>query len=282
VLTHGHQDHFGLARRIADRGKAKLFGGRRDGRAFRMERRGRRILDEMARAGFGVATRLAVTASVAWVDRFAEPLREWDALEGGEVLPGDGYTLRVGAAPGHTPGSLVFELPEVNVLFTGDTILHRITPNAVVMEDPERKGEIFRSLSRYRETLDAVERSNGSSRLLTGHGEAIDDFPTHRREVERRYVERRRAIEQALSEGPLTVRDIGEKLFPKGNALGAFLVFSELTGFLMAMEDEGRVEKLEGRVTTRYALRKPSTSPPPDAREVRSPRPAPAPARSRA
>ena len=108
LLTHGHQDHFGLAAKMADASGAQLYGGGLDRHNFRQERHPELLLDDMARAGFGVGTRFAVMASVAAVDRFAKPLEAWDELLGGETLPGDGWTVRVRSAPGHTPGSLTF------------------------------------------------------------------------------------------------------------------------------------------------------------------------------
>ena len=158
LLTHGHQDHFGLAARIERAGRAKLLGGRLDRGHFRGERNGRFLLDALTRAGFGGAARFTMVAMTAAVDRFAEPLSSWDELAGGEVLTGDGWSVVVRAVPGHTPGSLTFEVPEAGVLFTGDTVLRDITPNAIVDEDPERPGETFRSVSRYFESLEGIAR----------------------------------------------------------------------------------------------------------------------------
>ena len=90
LLTHGHQDHFGLAARIERAGKAQLLGGRLDRGHFRGVRNGRLLLDALTRAGFGGAARFTMVAMTAAVDHFAEPLSSWDELSGGEVLPGDG------------------------------------------------------------------------------------------------------------------------------------------------------------------------------------------------
>ena len=254
LLTHAHQDHFGLAARVADASGARLLGGASDERGFGMERNAKLLLDAMARAGFDTLSRLSVVASIVWVDRFAEPLQAWDALAGGETLDGDGYSVRVRSTPGHTPGSLTFEVPEAHVLFTGDTVLHGITPNAVVVEDPESPGEPFRSLSRYFETLDAIEQANGSATLLTGHGKAITDYAGHRKGVARRAGLRQGSIESHLRGGPLTIRELVTRLFPRVTALNVFLAFSEVAGFLMYLEDLGRVEKLRGRTRDRYRM----------------------------
>jgi glyoxylase-like metal-dependent hydrolase (beta-lactamase superfamily II) len=254
LLTHGHQDHFGLAEKVADASGATLYGGRLDRRNFRQERNPRLLLDEMSRAGFGLLSRLAVLASVAGVDHFAKPLEAWDELSGGETLAGDGWSVVVRSTPGHTPGSLTFEIPEAGVLFTGDTVLKEITPNAVVDEDPEEPGRPFRSVTRYFETLDSLDRTTGTSTLLTGHGAPVTDWAAHRRTLNRRYGLRVGQIERELAKGPATVRDLVAAIFPRVKTLNVFLAYSEILGFLMYLEDGGRVEKLVASTRDRYRL----------------------------
>jgi glyoxylase-like metal-dependent hydrolase (beta-lactamase superfamily II) len=254
LLTHGHPDHYGLAARVADASKAALFGGGQDRRNFRQQHNTKLLLDSMARAGFGLGPRLAVTASVVAIDRFAEPLLAWNELGGGESLEGDGYHVVVRSTPGHTPGSLTFEIPEAHILFTGDTILKRITPNAVVEEDPENPGQPFRSVSRYFETLEEIGETNGRSMLLTGHGPPIANWPAHRRDLARRYALRTAEIERGLQHGPSTIRDLVVRIFPRVKTLNVFLAFSEILGFLMYLEDRGRVEKLAAPRRDLYRL----------------------------
>jgi len=254
LLTHGHQDHYGLAGKVADASGAALYGGRLDRRNFRQERNPRLLLDDMARGGFGVLTRFAVMASVSGVDRFAKPLEAWDELTGGETLPGDGWSVSVRSTPGHTPGSLTFEIPEAGVLFTGDTVLKEITPNAVVDEDPESPGRPFRSVTRYFETLREIGRTNAGSTLLTGHGAPVADWAAHRKTLDRRYGLRVVQIERALGNGRATVRDLVAAIFPRVKTLNVFLAYSEILGFLMYLEDTGRVEKLVEETRDRYRL----------------------------
>jgi glyoxylase-like metal-dependent hydrolase (beta-lactamase superfamily II) len=254
LLTHGHQDHYGLAEKVSDASGATLCGGRLDRHNFRQERNPRLLLDEMSRAGFGLLSRLAVVASVAGVDHFAKPLKAWDELSGGETLAGDGWSVVVRSTPGHTPGSLTFEIPEAGVVFTGDTVLKEITPNAVVDEDPEEPGHAFRSVTRYFETLDALDRTAGTSTLLTGHGAPVTDWAAHRRTLNRRYGLRVGQIERELAKGPATVRDLVAAIFPRVKTLNVFLAYSEVLGFLMYLEDGGRVEKLVASTRDRYRL----------------------------
>lgn len=254
LLTHGHQDHYGLAERIADASGATLYGGRLDRRNFRQERSHGLLLEDMARAGFGLLPRLAVVASVTAIDRFAKPLEAWDELAGGEVLPGEGWSAVVRSTPGHTPGSLTFTIPEAGVVFTGDTVLKEITPNAVVDEDPEESGRPFRSVTRYFETLDELGRTNGDSTLLTGHGGAVTDWSAHRRTLDRRHGLRVGQIERELAKGPAAVRDLVAAIFPRLDTLNIFLAYSEILGFLMYLEDTERVVKVVEETRDRYRL----------------------------
>lgn len=263
LFTHGHHDHFGLGAWLGDRSGARLLGGRLDRRHFRMEREGRRALDRLTRAGFGLGTRFALVAALAGIDRYARPLAAWDELSGGEVLPGDGWSVVVRSTPGHTPGSLTFEVPESGLLFTGDTVLKDITPNAIVDEDPESPGETFRSVTRYFKTLDEIHETSGEARLLTGHGEAIPDYAAHHRKVGERYRRRIHQIELALAGGPRTVRDLVVTVFPKLATVNVYLAFSEILGFLMYLEDRGRVERRPGARVDEYGLTGPRERPDP-------------------
>ena len=254
LLTHGHHDHYGLAAKVADASGAAILGGALDRRNFRQERRPRLLLDDMARAGFGTATRFAVVAAIAAVDHFAKPLEAWDELQGGETLAGDGWSVRVRSTPGHTPGSLTFEVPEAGVLFTGDTVLKDITPNAVIDEDPGHPGKPFRSVSTYFRTLEEIGRENSGETLLTGHGAPIPDWHVHKDGLDRRYGLRIDQIVRHLAKGPATVRDLVTRIFPRVKTLNVFLAFSEIAGFLMYLEDEGRVEKLAEETRDRYRL----------------------------
>jgi glyoxylase-like metal-dependent hydrolase (beta-lactamase superfamily II) len=254
LLTHGHHDHYGLAAKVADVSGAQLWGGALDRKNFRQERNPRLLLDDMARSGFGVAARFAVVASIAAVDRFAKPLEAWDELKGGETLPGDGWSVVVRSTPGHTPGSLTFEIPEAGVLFTGDTVLKEITPNAVVDEDPEEPGRPFRSVSRYFETLEEIGRTHTGATLLTGHGAPIPDWHAHKGRLDRRYGLRVDQILRQLAKGPATVRDLVAAIFPRVKTLNVFLAYSEILGFLMYLEDMGRVEKRAEETRDRYRL----------------------------
>lgn len=107
VITHGHPDHAGSARELAEAGAAILIHPA-DGENLRITWR-----DVVARPSRG-----RVFSAMT-----PEP-RSFVPIEDGDVLPLLGG-LRVIHTPGHTPGSVCFYSPRDRVLFVGDTLQRR-------------------------------------------------------------------------------------------------------------------------------------------------------------
>ena len=61
-------------------------------------------------------------------------------------------------------------------------------------------------------------------------------------------------IERELAKGPAVVRDLVAAIFPRVKTLNVFLAYSEILGFLMYLEDTGRVEKIVSETRDRYRL----------------------------
>jgi glyoxylase-like metal-dependent hydrolase (beta-lactamase superfamily II) len=89
----------------------------------------------------------------------AEMSSEWPdlALVDGAPVPGTQGLLVVVHTPGHTPGHLVFHERE-RVLFTGDHILPRVTPNVSrrPTSDPGPLDAYRRSVSKLKPYGDAL------------------------------------------------------------------------------------------------------------------------------
>ena len=102
-----------------------------------------------------------------------EPLPDPDHFfSDGEILNASGFTVTVHHTPGHSPGHVVFSLPEIKTIFTGDVIF---------------AGGIGRTdLTGSDQTLliDSIQRkilvSTDDTRLLPGHGpETTVGFERH-------------------------------------------------------------------------------------------------------
>jgi endoribonuclease LACTB2 len=161
----------------------------------------------------------------------------------GEVIRGQGYTLRAIHTPGHAPDHICFYLEEERALFTGDVILGVGT--TVI---PREGGD----LGQYLDTLRRLQRLD-LARIYPGHGPVIDTprekiafYLEHRLERERQILAELAAGERDVM---TMVRSIYREYPPNLHAAAAQSVAAHLD----KLEREGRVRH-DGGTPPRYAL----------------------------
>jgi glyoxylase-like metal-dependent hydrolase (beta-lactamase superfamily II) len=183
LVTHGHADHFGLARRIREVSGAWIAMHEADARreaefprptAFQqadnawLARRGGRASDltSIRRPRREMFDEFRVAA-----DRF---------LVDGDRPLGPGSALAAIWTPGHTPGHVCFYDSERNLMLTGDHILPRITPNISPFPDvaDDVLGEYLSSLRLLAGYADA-EVLPAHEYRFTGLAQRIDDLLEH-------------------------------------------------------------------------------------------------------
>ncbi len=133
LITHGHADHFGLARRVREESGAwvgmheldarlhdvvELAGGFRDADRDWLRRRG----------GSPEAEERADRETRVRLLDLGFPVPDRLVADGDRPL-GRGVPLVARWTPGHTPGHLCFQETSQDLLLTGDHVLPRITPN---------------------------------------------------------------------------------------------------------------------------------------------------------
>lgn len=124
LLTHGHIDHVGgahalweltgrRARVVIHEADAPMLRSRRAHVAEYLNGRGRYLRDPDGEARTAAAAEAVISGEM-------EP----DVLvKGGETLSlGGGVTVSVHATPGHTPGSVAYEIDGQGAVFTGDAV----------------------------------------------------------------------------------------------------------------------------------------------------------------
>jgi glyoxylase-like metal-dependent hydrolase (beta-lactamase superfamily II) len=123
ICTHGHPDHAGSARALADRG-IEVFIHSADA--------------ENLEVGLGDVVRRPSRGRI--FAAMTPPLLGFTPLADGDVLPVLGG-LRVIHTPGHTPGSVCLFAPRDGILFVGDTLQRRFGrvsyASALYSDDPE-------------------------------------------------------------------------------------------------------------------------------------------------
>ncbi len=245
VLTHAHEDHCGLAKRIRDEAKdAEVFvheweTGHLFGRLAHDEHR-----DLMARSGVPDDVFSEMRALYDVVGLLT------DSLDDGEALPlrdemeleFSSGSLRVLHTPGHTPGSCSFVRESNRTLICGDCVLKRITPNPILSPDPLDPSRRFRSLAEYLVSL-AKLRSFSPTLAYGGHGEPVTDFE----EIFHRYVrainERQKKAIALVGRQGANAFDVARRLFPDSfdHGVHRFLALSEAIAHLDYAKSEGKI-----------------------------------------
>jgi glyoxylase-like metal-dependent hydrolase (beta-lactamase superfamily II) len=255
LITHGHPDHAGLARPIAKRSGARVFIHEGDARkvtevtADRARAASERYDAYYRILGMPAAFIEYMHQVAATALRVQKPLDSVEMLHDGDRFDLGPFTLDVVACPGHTPGCVCFHAPAHGILFSGDHLLPKISPNPVLelgMDGTEERpweGK-FRSLVTYLESL-ARTRALDLDVVLPGHD---DPIPDHRRlidELSRFHDLRNHRILRALSGpgGEATVYELTRQLFPNREHIELFLSVSETVGHLEVLEEEGKVER---------------------------------------
>ena len=252
LLTHAHHDHFGLARRFARLGAAIAAHPHERGN-LRLARGYGLLWRQLGLAGLTVGQRVALVASLRMLDRTARPIRSFDALEDGQVLPHTSGSIRVHHLPGHTPGHVGFELEGEGAIITGDTVLDGVVPNAVVGADPETPDRPYQSLAAYAATLRRLEALRPRI-LLPAHGPRIADVAGQVAALRERQARRSADVRAALEDGPATAAEVIGRIFPRVTLLRVFLAFSDVFGHLLELERLGAVERVSERRRERWRL----------------------------
>ena len=140
LLTHGHIDHCGSAKILADELGVRIEGPHEDDRFW---------IDRLAEDGarYGVAGR---------------PFESDRWLEDGDTVTVGELTLNVRHCPGHTPGHVVFHHPDSKLAIVGDVLF---------------QGSIGRTdfpRGNHQQLLDSITRRlwpmGGDTAFVPGHG----------------------------------------------------------------------------------------------------------------
>jgi len=264
VLTHHHPDHLGMAGVLQERSRAPVYLSAEGAAQARLlwgpgSPMTEALLELFARHGMDAGTLADMRVHLDGFAAQVSPLPEFTELRSGEFVPiGDGG-FRAIATPGHAAGHFAFyEAFEAaptdsadggtagtgGVLFCGDHVLEKITPNVGFLPgfDDDPLGSFLKSL----EALGTL-----SVRIAyPGHGEPFSSFGARTSAIIEHHRRRLAAIEAMLAE-PMSAYAVCRRLF--GDRLTihqlrfamaetlAHLVYLERRGRLVAQERGGVV-----------------------------------------
>ncbi len=255
VVSHGHEDHYDNAQRLAEASGAPVLLHRDDLEKVAGDNRWHVLLQKhlgfYRRQGVPEATLAEMVAAADHGKVFArqvEPERV-RLVDEGEVLHFRHFSAKLLHLPGHTPGLLCLHAEAEQILLADDHLLARVSPNPLLDFVKGEGSEKFRSLARY---LDSARRvyALDLKAVLPGHGPA---FFGHRPLLDGLYAfygRRQQKVLARLAQAPSTAFELVPAIFPRWTAGLLFLMLAEVVGALEVLEDAGQVARTEGDVTT--------------------------------
>jgi glyoxylase-like metal-dependent hydrolase (beta-lactamase superfamily II) len=250
IVTHLHPDHIGLARWLEERsgvpaqmlseeieGARRVWGSQGSSEAF---------VEFLIRNGMDRQT-AGDTASTTGLN-VRLPERFQALYPGDEVSLGD-HKARVIHTPGHSDHHFVLHDERRRVLFAGDHLLLRITPNIGLWAytDP-------RPLQRYLASLKAL-RGLDVGLVLPGHGPLFHDFDGRIDELLRHHEERLSIMHAAFDGVPKTPFDITRRVFPEELSDHQLrFALAETLAHLEYLVEEGGAQRIDGDVVSYLAV----------------------------
>jgi glyoxylase-like metal-dependent hydrolase (beta-lactamase superfamily II) len=150
----------------------------------------------------------------------------------GDVVSGEGWTLRALYTPGHASNHLCFALDEERLLFSGDHVMGWST---TVISPPDGNMTAYMaSLARLLERDDAI--------YLPTHGPAIKEPQRYVRALIAHRGQRRGGILQELSRGERTIPDLVAALYVGLDPRLKVAAGRSVLAHLVELKDMGRVE----------------------------------------
>jgi glyoxylase-like metal-dependent hydrolase (beta-lactamase superfamily II) len=207
VVTHLHPDHFGLAARLRASTSAwiAVHPAELPHVAADEEARDRYLAATagwLRRCGCPPSELAALAADAAEVRARLASVRPDVELPDGAPVPGTGGDLSVLHTPGHTPGHLCVADRPRRLLFTGDHVLPRVTPNVSWRPDtdPDPLADFASSLERLRRYADHL--------VLPGHEWAFDRLDQRLDVLAKHHEERLAEVESVVRGGARTTWEV--------------------------------------------------------------------------
>ena len=254
LITHGHIDHYGQAKRLSSLSSAPIYIHPKEyGRIRSIIHLLGYLKSVLIRNGAPETLAIEATRYIKSAQNFADNLEEAFFLEDQDPIPFRSMIWRTIHCPGHSSGLICFYWPEKKILFTGDHLLKKITPNPILNISESISPLHYPSLKEYLTSLEKIEKLD-ISLLLPGHGEEIQDVKGLIQKIFVHHQERMDVICSILSKGEKTPFEIAMDLFPGVPPFEVFLGISEVLGHLEILREKGIIKVTEKEGKDYYSL----------------------------
>lgn len=257
LITHIHPDHFGLAAELRERAGAQLVIHRlevalMEPRYARAEDLVHDVAEWLSKNGVPSAEAEFLKSASMAAREFVRVVEPDLLLEGAERLAIDAGELEVIWTPGHSPGHCCFYWPARRLLFSGDHLLPKISPNIGL--HPQSGAD---PLDDYVESLNRIERLD-LDMVLPAHGDPFTEHGERIASIKRHHEERKLTLLELSSERPRTGWDLAGELFAgirDRNVFQQRLALQETLAHCQSLAIDGRMHKdvRDGLVTWQAA-----------------------------
>lgn len=259
ILTHLHIDHTGGAMEIRRKLGTPVLIGMDDSMIIgEMKRDPEGIMDRMMGFYLSNGTRRELLLSMLESHPLVRELpsyleMEFDLTPTGDYgIPGES-DLKIMATPGHSPGS-ISPFIHADMIFSGDTVLPRITPNISFYLS---RGNMLES---YLSSLERI-RSHHFNICHPGHGPSFSGtdgrieeiLEHHRRRLDEVYLIVKRGAKTALDTAMEMTWSRGRKLYDM-NLHEMNFAFGEAVAHLQYLESTERIQSRVKNGITYYEI----------------------------
>ena len=246
IITHGHIDHYGAAKKIVEAGRAKVTAHAEDILSIEkgMEVSLSRYRNFLRLMGVPLPIGILLGLFFFMFKNMADNCRVDIVMRDGDEIELGKYSARIIDTPGHSKGSVCVFLEKERILFCGDTIIEHITPNAFIMLDEKEKLPVRLSQDEFYESLARIKKLSPAM-IYPAHGKAVSDIDKIINGYEDAFAERQEKILSIVRSGEKNIYRIARILFPEIGGmklpLEIFLSISEVYTNIQVLQKEGKV-----------------------------------------
>lgn len=246
IVTHGHLDHYGAAKKIVKAGKAKVTAHAEDILAIEkgMEVSVGRYTNFLKLTGVPLPIGIMLGFFFLMFRTLSDNCKVDNVMRDGDEIALGKYRGKIIETPGHSKGSVCIFLEKEKVLFCGDTIIEHVTPNAFMMLDEHKRLPVRLSQSEFYESLARI-RKLSPAMIYSAHGKAVSDIDKIVDGYEKAFAERQEKIMSIIRSGEKNVYRIARSLFPEiGGSklpLEIFLSISEVYTNMQILQREEKI-----------------------------------------
>lgn len=246
IVTHGHPEHYGAAKKIVKAGRAKVIAHAEDRALIEKGFDAYSANYEHFLALVGIPPSIGVLLRLLFIlfKRMADNCHVDLLIRDGDEIGLGGYSARIIETPGHSKGSVCVFLEEEKVMFCGDTVIEHITPNAFIMMDDKEMLPVRRSQEEFYRSLKKIKTLSPSI-IYSAHGKTISDIDQIVAGYEKAFTERKDHILSIIHGGEKHIYSIARRLFPEIGGLRLpleiFLSISEVYTAIQILQQERKI-----------------------------------------